>query len=262
MTATVESTKLELLQARETELAIAVEEARARVAAYPEQLHEARSRAIYAKPNVRPGAELNSEVSKLNAKEKKDLDSLRALEADLAACRAVLAVEAERVTEEETAEARARLAELHEKEEAVWKRAGELVGELATIWNTYIEVAEKADRFTQESGLEGSDALAVTPAPASFRSFLLLLLVAATDAEVRADPFEEQLSDIGVFGRRDEHGSDIGGAVYDVRPAGTRQVEVRRRLDNGDRLYHLTPDLRSVVRALQLSGHVPTIASE
>src|SRR2546427_4528764 len=100
MTAIAEGTKLELLQARESELAIAVEEARARIAAYPDQLHEARSRAIYAKPNVRPGAELNSEVAKLNAKEKKDLDGLRALEADLSACRGVLAIEAQRVTEE------------------------------------------------------------------------------------------------------------------------------------------------------------------
>ena len=54
---------------------------------------------------------------------------------------------------------------------------------------------------------------------------------------------------------RDDQGNDIGGAVYEVRSAGTRQVETRRKLDYGDRLYHLTPDLRSVVRALQLSGH-------
>jgi hypothetical protein len=35
----------------------------------------------------------------------------------------------------------------------------------------------------------------------SFKSFLLLLLVASTDAEVRVEPHEEQLSDSGVFGR-------------------------------------------------------------
>jgi hypothetical protein len=53
--AATERTRLELLQDREAELVVAVEEARARIAAYPEQLHEARSRAIYANPNVRPG---------------------------------------------------------------------------------------------------------------------------------------------------------------------------------------------------------------
>jgi hypothetical protein len=37
------------------------------------------------------------------------------------------------------------------------------------------------------------------------------------------------------------------GVLYDVRPAGTRQVEVRRRLDYGDRLIHVLPDLRTVV---------------
>jgi hypothetical protein len=61
---------------------------------------------------------------------------------------------------------------------------------------------------------------------------------------------------------RDEQGNDIGGAVYEVRPAGTRQVETRRKLDYRDRLFHIVPDLRSVVRALHVSGHVPTIASE
>jgi hypothetical protein len=262
VTATVESTKLELLQTREAELAIAVEEARARIAAYPEQLHEARSRAIYAKPNVRPGAELNSEVNKLNAKEKKDLDGLRALEADLSACRGVLAIEAQRVTEEATAEARAQLAKLHDQEEAVWKRGSELFASLADVWNELVEIIETEDRFVQANKLEGSGVLAVEPTPATFKTFLLLLHTASTDEEVRAAPFIEQLSDTGIFGRRDESGNDIGGAMYDTRPAGTRTIETRRRLDARDVLFNVVPDLRSVVRALSLSGRVPTIASE
>lgn len=76
-----------------------------------------------------------------------------------------------------------------------------------------------------------------------------------TDNEVRLEPHEEQLIDAGTFGT--EH----GGVVYDVCPAGTRQIEVRRKLDYADRLYDLIPDLRSVVNKLQLSGRVPTIAS-
>jgi hypothetical protein len=47
-----------------------------------------------------------------------------------------------------------------------------------------------------------------------------------------------------------------------VRPAGTRQVEVRKRLDEQDRLYHVVPDLRSIVRKLSLSGHVPKFTAE
>jgi hypothetical protein len=100
----------------------------------------------------------------------------------------------------------------------------------------------------------GSGALAVVPAPLSFKSFLLLLHTAATDPEVRLEPYEEQLIDAAAF--RTDH----GGVAYDVRPAGTRQVEVRRKLDYADRLHDLIPDLRSVVHRLQLSGHVPTIA--
>jgi hypothetical protein len=260
--ATVESTKLELLQAREAELAIAVDEARARIAEYPALLHDARSRAIYAKPNVRPGAELNSEVSKLNAKERNEVDGLRALEADLSACRGVLAIEAQRVTEEATAEARAQLAKLHDQEEAVWKRGSELFASLADVWNELVEIIETEDRFVQASKLEGSGVLAVEPTPATFKSWLLLLHKASADEEVRAEPFIEQLSDTGIFGRRDEHGNDIGGAFYDTRPAGTRTIETRRRLDERDVLYHVVPDLRSIVRKLSLSGRVPKFTAE
>jgi hypothetical protein len=262
MTAIAERSKLELLQAREAELAIAVDEAQARIAAYPEQLHEARSRAIYAKPNVRPGAELNSEVSKLNAKEKKDLDGLRALEADLSACRGVLAIEAQRVAEEATTSDRAQLAKLHDQEETVWKRGSELFASLADVWNELVEIVETEDRFVQANKLEGSGVLAVEPTPASFKAFLLLLHTASTDEEVRAEPFVEQLSDTGIFGRRDENGNDLGGATYDSRVVGTRTIETRHRLDARDRLFSIVPDLRSVVRALSLSGRVPKFTAE
>ena len=260
--ATVESTKLELLQAREAELAIAVEEARARVAAYPEQLHEARSRAIYAKPNVRPGAELNSEVSKLNAKEKKDLDGLRALEADLSACRAVLAIEAQRVTEEEMAAARALTQELHAKEEGIWKQAGAVFAEMAGVWNSYVQQVEESHQFANAHGLENSGSLAVTPHPDSFKDWLLVLFAAATNEEVRAEPYTEQLVDSGIYGNRDGDGNALPGATYATRHMGTRQVEVRRRLDERDVLFNVVPDLRSVVRALSLSGRVPKFTAE
>jgi hypothetical protein len=248
MTTTTErSTKLELLRARETELAITVDEARSRIAEYPALLHDARSRAIYAKPNVRPGAELNSEVSKLNAKERKDVDGLRALEADLSACRGVIATEAARVHEEETAGARKALELLHEQEKGIWIKAGTLLGELATTWNAYVEQVEQSHQVTSANDLEGSDALAVSPGPNSFREFLDLLLTAATDETVRSEPYTEQLVDSGVYGRRGSNGEDLGGAVYDTKVVGTRTVDTRRRLDERDVLYRVVPDLRSVV---------------
>ena len=165
------------------------------------------------------------------------------------------------MTKEATAEARAQLEQMHVREEKVWQRAGELFGELAATWNDYIAVAEESDKRAGESGI-GASILAVEPAPLSFRSFLLLLHTAATNEEVRAPAHEQQLSDSGIFGRRDDQGRDIGGAVYDVRPAGTKTIETRRRLDERDVLYRVVPDLRSVVHKLQLSGRVRTIASE
>lgn len=50
-------------------------------------------------------------------------------------------------------------------------------------------------------------------------------------AEVRLEPYEEQLIDAGTF--RTDH----GGVVHDVRPVGTRQIEVRKKLDHTDRLH-------------------------
>ena len=52
------------------------------------------------------------------------------------------------------------------------------------------------------SGLEGSGVLAVELTPSTFKAFLLLLLSAATDADVRSEPFTEQLVDSGIYGRR------------------------------------------------------------
>jgi hypothetical protein len=120
---------------------------------------------VYAKPNVRPGAELNGEVAKITARERKDLAALTGLEGDLSAVRSVIAIEAARVAEEETAEARAQLTEFHEKEEAIWKQAAELFGELAGAWNAYVTLAEEEDKFANVSRLEGPGVLAVEPAP-------------------------------------------------------------------------------------------------
>jgi hypothetical protein len=268
--ATTQRPKLDVLRAKEADLAIEVDAARARIAEYPELLHDARSRAVYAKPNVRPGSELNGEVAKITAGERKDLAALNGLEGDLSAVRSVIAVEAERVAEEETAEARAQLAELHEKEEMTWKRAGKLLGDLASVWNAYVDLAEEEDRFATANGLEGSGVLAVEPTPATFKAFLLLLHQASTDETVRSEPHTEQLVDSGIYGRRDEHGNafldkdgrDIGGAIYDSRVVGTRTIETRHRLDARDVLFNVVPDLRSVVRALSLSGCVPKFTAE
>jgi hypothetical protein len=262
MTATTERPKLDVLRAKEAELAIEVDAAHARIAEYPQLLHDARSRAVYAKPNVRPGAELNGEVAKITARERKDLGALNGLEGDLSAVRSVIAVEAARVAEEETAAARAQQAEYRDQEEAVWNRAGELIGELATVWNDYVQVAEEEDRLAQASGLAGSGILAIEPAPSTFKAFLLLLLSASTDADVRSEPHTEQFVDSGIYGRRDSDGNDIGGAVYDTRIVGTRTRETRRRLDERDVLYHVVPDLRSVVRKLSLSGRVSKFTAE
>jgi hypothetical protein len=117
-----------------------------------------------------------------------------------------------------------------------------------------VELAEKSGKFAHENGLDGSGALAVVPAPLSFKSFLLLLYRAATDPEVRLEPTRSNCA--GTFR------TAYGDVVYDVRPAGVRQVDGRRKLDYGDRLFHLMPGLRAFVRALRLTGHVPTITSE
>jgi hypothetical protein len=246
-------TKVDLhqLRSRESQLAEQVEAKRARVSEYPEKIAEANRDLVYA--GKRPLTQLNSPLQKLRDAEKKDVTSLVTLEGELSAVRSVIAVEAARVAEEETAAARAAMQEFHAKEEATWEKAGKAFAELTGIWNQYVELAEEEDRFAAANGIDGADALAVAPAPLSFKSFLLLLHRAATDPEVRLEPYEEQLIDAGAF--RTDHGN----VVYDVKPAGTRQVEMRRKLDTGDRLHDLIPDLTAVVRALQLRGQIPTI---
>src|SRR2546430_1781473 len=146
MTTTIERPKLEVLRAKEAELAIEVEAVRARIADYPDLLHDARSRAVYAKPNVRPAAELNGEVAKITARERKDVAALNGLQGDLSAVRSVINAEAARLAEEETAEARAQLEQLHKREEGVWTKAGELISALAGVWNELVEVVEEESR--------------------------------------------------------------------------------------------------------------------
>jgi hypothetical protein len=109
-------------------------------------------------------------------------------------------------------------------------------------------IAEESISYARSNGLDTSDALAVTPAPANFKEFISLLLTASTDENVRSEPHTEQIVDSGIYGRRGKNGEDLGGAVYDTRVVGTRTLETRRRLDERDILYRAVPDLRSVVR--------------
>ncbi len=146
--------------------------------------------------------------------------------------------------------------ELHRREEEIWGRRRQAPGRAGDRLERVHRPGRTGERVAQESGLDGSGALAVTPAPLSFKAWLLLLHRAATDPEVRAEPYEEQLIDAGLFGNRDSDGNALPGVIYDVRPAGTREVDVRKKLDYGDRLHDLIPDLTPVVRALQLSGNV------
>jgi hypothetical protein len=196
---------------------------------------------------ARPGGELGGSVRTLIDKDRKDANALVGLEGDLSAVRSVIAEESARLALEEKAEALKQLEILHEREAAVWAKAGGLLGELATVWNSYVEQVEQSHQITSANGLEGSDALAVSPGPNSFREFLDLLLTAATDETVRSEPYTEQLVDSGVYGRRGSNGEDLGGAVYDTKVVGTRTVDTRRRLDERDVLYRVVPDLRSVV---------------
>jgi hypothetical protein len=217
-----------------------------------------RESAWYAKPSKRPLAQLNSPLQKLLDDEKKDVATLNGLQQDLGAVRNVIQQEDVRVREQETAEARAQLELLHDKEKRIWSDAGKLLAELASTWNSYVELAEQEDKLANARGI-GSDILAVEPAPLSFRSWLLLLHVAATDQEVRAEPHTEEIADSGIYGLRDKDGNDIGGAVYDTRVVGTRTLERRRRLDEHDVLYNAVPDLRSIIRRVQLGGDIQTI---
>jgi hypothetical protein len=249
---------LDELRRRESQLAEQVEATRGRLSEYSTLIAGARREAVYA-GKARPGGELGGSVRTLTDKERKDATALVGLEGDLSATRSVIAEESERLALEATAEARAALEVLHTKEEAVWSRAGELIGQLAGAWNDLVEVVEKESQLAAANGLD-SAIPAVEPVPASFSVFLSLLRVVAIDPGVRAEPHTEQIVDSGIYGRRDSDGNALAGATYDTRVVGTREIEVRRRLDRDDRLVHVIPDLRSVVLKMPPLGHVPTIS--
>ncbi len=233
--ATKTKVDLDQLRRRETDLAEQVEATRGRLSQYSTLIAEARREAVYA-GKARPGGELGGSVRKLTDKERADANALSGLEGDLSAVRSVIAVEAQRQVEEDQAEAREQLAVLHEQELVVWEKAGSQLAELAATWNNLVNQVELEARLASTSGIAPPGVLAVEPVPATFKSFLLLLHEAATDPAVREEPFAVQ--------------------PYDGAPA--RFEEVRRRLDEDDRLVHLVPDLRAVVRALGPLGHVPT----
>lgn len=136
----------------------------------------------------------------------------------------------------------------------MYRRAGILIEDLAGSWNELVEILEEASQLAAANRLEAPGILAVEPVPSTFKSWLNLLLVAATDPEVRAEPHVIELTETGIYG------NGHGGASYETRPAGIQTTEVRRRLDHADRLHRLIPDLRAVVHRLQLSGKIPTIS--
>jgi hypothetical protein len=244
------ATKVDLdqLRVREAELAEQVEATRDRLSEYSTLIAEARREAVYA-GKARPGGELGGAVRTLVDKDRKDATALIGLEGDLSAVRSVIAEESERQALEATAAARQKLADLHAREEVVWTKAGERFGELAAAWNEYVALAEESSRLAHESGLDPATALAVTPAPSSFLLWLLLLHTASTDAEVRAPDHVQELTETGNY-----------GGTYQTMPAGTKTTSVRRRLDYGDRLHGIIPDLRGIVQGLSLSGNIPTIS--
>jgi hypothetical protein len=257
-------TKVDLaqLRVREAELAERVEDTRERLSRYSGLIAQARREAVYA-GKARPGGELTGPVESLRKKERQDASALPGLEGDLSAVRSVIAEESARLAEAETAEARKRLAELHEQEEGIYQRAGEFFASLADLWNELVEILEEESQVATANRLEAPGILAVEPVPPDFKSFLSLLRVAATDPAVHAAPHVQELTETGIFGRRDEHGNALpGAAYYDTGPVGVQTVEVRRRLDEHDRLFHLIPALGNIVRALQLSGRIPTITAE
>jgi hypothetical protein len=263
MTETIERTRLDALREKEAEVAAEVDTVRNRLEGYPAAQATEREHSWYSNQKNHPLSKLNTPLQKLIDAEKKDVATLNGLNQDLSAIRNVIAQEDGRVREQETAEARAQLEQLHRQEEDVWTKAGELLESMATVWNSYVAQVEQSHQFASANGLESSDALAVIPGPSSFREFFDLLLTAATSDEVRSEPHTEQLVDSGIYGRRDENGNDIGGATYDTRIVGMRTLETRRRLDERDVLYYVVPDLRSVVfRRLSLSGRAPKFTAE
>jgi hypothetical protein len=261
MTATIEGTRLDALREKEIELAAEVDVVRNRLEGYPAAIAAEREQSWFSNQKNRPLAKLNSPLQKLIDSEKADVAMLNGLQADLAAVRNVIQQEDVRVRERETKEARAQLEQLNVREEAAWKRGGEVLVELAGVWNELVAIVEEESRVATANRLE-TGILAVEPVPSTFKAFLLLLHTAATDPAVHAAPHVQELTETGIFGRRDENGNALPGAYFDTRPAGTQTTIVRRKLDENDRLFHLIPALGSIVRKMQLSGRIPTIAAE
>jgi hypothetical protein len=243
-----ERSKLELLERQRGELVDQREALRAEVAELPAQIKHEREEAVYAKPTRRPGSELGGAVNKLEEKLRKKTAAIATLDQDISALNAVIEREDAKRQEEETAAARRALGQLHKHEEAVWKRTGEAFSELVSCWNELVDIAEKENALAVTSGLERS--VLVTPFPASFRALLIRLIDGALDPtnEYRVGPEERDIIDYGVYGRRDEKGNDLGGAVYDGRKLGTETIERRKKLDPGDVLFNVLPDLRGKVR--------------
>jgi hypothetical protein len=243
------------LRVREADLAERVEATRNRLNEYSGLIAQARREAVYA-GKARPGGELTGPVETLRKKERQDASALPGLEGDLSAVRSVIEEESARLALEKTAEARATLQKLHKQEESVYQRAGILIEDLAGVWNELVEILEEASQVATANRIEAPGVLAVEPVPSTFSAFLSLLRVAATDPEVRAEPHVIALTETGIYG------NGHGGASYETRPVATQTTEVRRRLDEHDRLFHLIPALGNIVRALQLSGRIPTITAE
>jgi hypothetical protein len=218
------------LRAHEAEIEEQLDDVRARVASYPDLLHAARERAVYAGKR-RPGGDLTGEIRKLAEKERKDVASLRELQGELAAVQSVLAAEAQRQAEESLVEIREQDETFRERQTELVKEAGKVFASLVAIYNDLIESFEQHDQARDKVRRKlppnlaevldaGGSFLAVSPTPVTFVSFLRMLREAATDSNYRA----------GVAG---------GGVRFDER----------------DVLVRAVPDLRGKIRRAELSGY-------
>jgi hypothetical protein len=258
-------TLLERLQAKEIEATAEVEAARARLAAYPEQLREAREQSWYSSPQRKPGSELNGDVKKLIDREQIDLAKMRTLELDLSSLRSAIANEWVRQAERDLLEIRKKDQQERARQSELLKQASEMFVELFDTFNDLLAAAEdhaRARAVARQAlpehlaGYLDSEgpALLLSPMPSTFLAFVRLLYGAATSDEVRSEPYEVQMIDSGPI--RLESGVVVSG----VRPAGVELIETRKRLDDRDILVELVPDLRGSVRKVQLGGNVSTIS--
>lgn len=234
---TATAVNTDALRAHEAELEALLDDARARVQSYPDLLHAARERAVYAGKR-RPGGDLTGEIRKLAEKEKKDVASLRELQGDLAAVRSVLAAEAQREAEESLARVRARDEQYRAAQaDVVSKAAAAFVG-LVEAWGEFCAQVEEHAR-TREDAVRSlppnlshhlraeSAPLLLTPTPKTFEAFVRMLTDATLDPNKR--------------GYRE--GVEGGGVRLDLRQA----------------LVGLTPDLRGTLRRAELPGNFTTV---